>query len=158
MKRWQMELKKIEERKGFILVDAMVAVLVLAIGLSALALLYTGGIGTLHKSNTREKAVQVAAERLELLKAKEGVTTNLSTLQTLETDANTDTNKKVTLDGETYTTNLVIDTKNLRNQDGATNTRDGDAYLYPVTVTVTWNNPNPGSITLTSYVVAKSGT
>ena len=104
MKRWQNWLKKIEERKGFILVDAMVAVLILAIGLAALALLYTGGIGTLHKSSTREKAVQVAAERLELLKAREGITAALSDLQTLETDANKDANKTVTLDGETYTT------------------------------------------------------
>ena len=58
----------IKENKGFVLVYSMVAVLILAIGLAALAFLYTNGIGTLHKSDTREKAVQIAADWAEVIK------------------------------------------------------------------------------------------
>ena len=149
------KLKKfIKNRKGFLLVDSMVAVLILAIGLAALAFLYTNGIGTLHKASTREKAVQVAAERVELLKAKEGVTVNISDLTALETKANGQ--NTVTLDGETYTTHLTVDTTNIKSGTSATNVRTGDEYLFPVTVTVTWKNPDTQTITLKSYVVAKS--
>lgn len=143
MKRWKMELKKIEERKGFILVDAMVAVLVLAIGLSALALLYTGGIGTLHKSSTREKAVQVAAERLELVKAKDGQTTAAITDIITKANANT----KVTDSGETYTATMALGDKLKTKSE-----KENDAYLRLVTVTVTWNNPNAETMILYTYI------
>ena len=150
MKRWQNWLKKIEERKGFILVDAMVAVLILAIGLAALALLYTGGIGTLHKSSTREKAVQVAADRIEVIKgyaAKNSTTVtyaNLDNFITTDLNSNTHTNVTTTTDSETYTVEGTIGNR----LEGLT----GDDFLVPVTVEVSWNSPEPQSCKLTTYI------
>jgi Tfp pilus assembly protein PilV len=158
MKRWQMELKKIKERKGFILVDAMVAVLILAIGLAALALLYTGGIGTLHKSSTREKAVQVAADRIEVIKgyaAKNSATltyTNLKNFINNDLNSTTHTNVTTTTDSETYTVKGTISDK-LDKLDGWLT---GDDFLVPVTVEVTWNSPEPQSCKLTTYIALAS--
>jgi Tfp pilus assembly protein PilV len=45
----------IKKRQGFVLVDAMIAVLVLAIGLAALATVFTHGIGVMTKSTGAEK-------------------------------------------------------------------------------------------------------
>jgi Tfp pilus assembly protein PilV len=75
----------IKEKKGFVLVDSMVAVLILAIGLAALAFLYTNGTGTLHKSDTREKAVQIAADWVEVIKTWSASNNNSSlTMDTLQ--------------------------------------------------------------------------
>jgi Tfp pilus assembly protein PilV len=60
----------IKKRQGFVLVDAMVGVLVLAIGLAALAMLFTHGIGVMTKSTAAEKAVQLASAQIEKVKVK----------------------------------------------------------------------------------------
>ena len=54
-------------KQGFLLVDAIIGVLVVAIGLAALAALYTYGIGVMVSADRQEKAVQIAAEKIELL-------------------------------------------------------------------------------------------
>ena len=59
-------------KQGFLLVDAIIGVLVVAIGLAALAALYTYGIGVMVSADRQEKAVQIAAEKIELLKAADG--------------------------------------------------------------------------------------
>ena len=61
-----------KNKQGFLLVDAMIGVLVVAIGLAALAALYTYGIGVMVSADRQEKAVQIAAEKIELLKAADG--------------------------------------------------------------------------------------
>ena len=48
-------------KQGFLLVDAIIGVLVVAIGLAALAALYTYGIGVMVSADRQEKAVQIAA-------------------------------------------------------------------------------------------------
>lgn len=50
----------------------MIGVLVVAIGLAALAALYTYGIGVMVSADRQEKAVQIASEKIELLKAADG--------------------------------------------------------------------------------------
>lgn len=61
-----------KNKQGFLLVDAMIGVLVVAIGLAALAALYTYGIGVMVSADRQEKAVQIASEKIELLKAADG--------------------------------------------------------------------------------------
>jgi len=153
MKRWQNWLKKIEERKGFILVDAMVAVLILAIGLAALALLYTGGIGTLHHSSVREKAIQVAAERLEILKNVDR-TKSLADINELIAKANA--NPKVTFpndDSLVYTATITPLESSIEQANGP----KGDRDIYLVTIKVTWpsSDPQGNEIDLFTYVTTK---
>lgn len=50
-----------KNKQGFLLVDAIIGVLVVAIGLAALAALYTYGIGVMVSDDRQEKAVQIAA-------------------------------------------------------------------------------------------------
>ena len=140
----------IKENKGFVLVDSMVAVLILAIGLAALALLYTGGIGTMHKGNTREKVVQIAADRIEVLKALDGKDSYsaLQTFVTNELNSNTNKNVTTTTDAEQFT---VSGTLGEALSDAKTG-RTGDDYVVPVTVTVTWKSPETQTCTLVTYV------
>lgn len=52
-----------KNKQGFLLVDAIIGVLVVAIGLVALAALYTYGIGVMVSADRQEKAVQIAARK-----------------------------------------------------------------------------------------------
>lgn len=102
--------KLLKAKQGFFLVDSMVSVLVLAIGLAALAALFTQGIAYMHKAATREKAVQVAAERLELLKTLDGKTVAEldDMIATLNSNGkNVVQPDKATTPNEKFTTNIV---------------------------------------------------
>ena len=159
----------IKENKGFVLVDSMVAVLILAIGLAALAFLYTNGTQILHNSNTQQKAIQVAAERLELLKvvnstaaATESKDKTRSQINTIINTANN--NSTVSYEGETYTATIkptvLTDSDSLQAetlQAGGVK-RSGEELIYPVSVEVTRNDNDPTGtkITLSTYVTVAS--
>ena len=159
----------IKENKGFVLVDSMVAVLILAIGLAALAFLYTHGTQILHNSNTQQKAIQVAAERLELLKVVNSAATETQSKDQTRTQINAiiskaNTNNVVTYQGETYTTQItptvLADSDSLQAETLSAGglKRNGEEFIYPVKVTVTWNaNDATGTkITLSTYVTVAS--
>lgn len=147
--------KLLKNKRGFFLVDSMVGVLVLAIGLVALAALFTQGIKYMHKSATREKAVQVAAERLELLKAMDGKT--VAELDDMISTLNSNDKKvvqpdKTTTPDEKFTTN-VVRSKNLTAiTDGTASTITADQYVFPVKVTVSWTSPEAESFVMSTYV------
>lgn len=153
------KLKKfIKNRKGFLLVDGMVAVLVVAIGLAALAYLYTNGIGTMHKSDTREKAVQIAADWVEVIKTWSASNNNSSlTMNTLQSYIDTTLPKDksssvtTTTDNEKFAVNAEVMGTNY-NSYFKNSTHAGDSYIVPVSVTVTWNSPEAQSCTLVTYV------
>ena len=63
------KLKKRE--RGVLLVDALIGVTILAVGLVALMQLFIYGTKNRADASLREKAVQIAAERIEILKARE---------------------------------------------------------------------------------------
>lgn len=146
----------LKNHKGFILMDSIVGVLVLAIGLAALAVLYTQGIKLLHKSDTREKAVQVAADRLELLKSMDGQ--EKVKLQDMVDTLNAETNVTTQPDkdnnpNEIFTVNITPTTiTNLTNISGNKSNISVDEYVYPVTVTVKWNSPETETIVMSTYV------
>ena len=164
------KLKKfIKNRKGFVLVDSMVAVLILAIGLAALAFLYTNGTRIFHNSNTQQKAIQVAAERLELLKVVNSTATATESKDKTRTQINeiiskANNNSTVSYQGETYTTQItptvLTDSDSLQAEALSAGglKRNGEEFIYPVKVTVTWNaNDATGTkTTLSTYVTVAS--
>lgn len=138
-----------KNKQGFLLVDAMIGVLVVAIGLAALAALYTYGIGVMVSADRQEKAVQIAAEKIELLKAADGHSSS-DIREIVEYINNKEKgNNTVIQDGIEY---------QISAQGGAAsleNSYPGDEMLYPVRVKVTWNDPKLQVMELQTYIKVK---
>ena len=71
MRKDILNFKKITDKRGFMLVDGMVAVLIVAIGLAALAFMYTQSIKTRVGGERRQAAVQLAGQEMERLKKRQ---------------------------------------------------------------------------------------
>lgn len=136
-----------KNKQGFLLVDAMIGVLVVAIGLAALAALYTYGIGVMVSADRQEKAVQIASEKIELLKAADGHSS--SDIREIVEYINKEGNNTVTQDGIKY----QITASGGSNSLGTAYT--GDETLYPVTVKVEWTDPKPQVLDLQTYIRTK---
>ena len=140
MRKNVLNFKKITDRRGFMLVDGMVAVLIVAIGLVALAYMYTQGIKTRVAGERRQAAVQIAGQGMEKLKKADGKT--LSYLQGIVDDINDDDPINVDGLGEYMVTSAMV--------QGAESTT---YKLETVRVTVEWNDPQASTIVLDSYVL-----
>ena len=143
---WKVVLnfKKYDNRRGFMLVDGMVAVLIVAIGLVALAFMYTQGVNTRVAGERRQAAVQMAGQGMEKLKKADGKTE--SDLQDIVNDINDDDPIAVDVLGEyTVRSEIVQET-----EPTGTNTTQ---KLETVRVTVTWNDPQAAEMTLESYIL-----
>ena len=143
---WKVVLnfKNNDNRRGFMLVDGMVAVLIVAIGLVALAFMYTQGINTRVAGERRQAAVQMAGQGMEKLKKADGKTE--SALQDIVNDINDDDPIAVDVLGEyTVRSEIVQET-----EPTGTNTTQ---KLETVRVTVTWNDPQAAEMTLESYIL-----
>ena len=143
---WKVVLnfKNNDKRSGFMLVDGMVAVLIVAIGLVALAFMYTQGINTRVAGERRQAAVQMAGQGMEKLKKADGKTE--SALQDIVNDINDDDPIAVDVLGEyTVRSEIVQET-----EPTGTNTTQ---KLETVRVTVTWNDPQAAEMTLESYIL-----
>ena len=136
-----------KNKQGFLLVDAMIGVLVVAIGLAALAALYTYGIGVMVSADRQEKAVQIASEKIELLKAADGHSS--SDIREIVEYINKEGNNTVTQEGIKY----QITASGGSNSLGTAYT--GDETLYPVTVKVEWTDPKPQVLDLQTYIRTK---
>ncbi len=132
-----------KNKQGFLLVDAMIGVLVVAIGLAALAALYTYGIGVMVSADRQEKAVQIAAEKIELLKAADGHSS--SDIREIVEYINKEGNNTVTQDGIEYQISAA----------SLGNSYPGDEMLYPVRVEVKWNDPKLQVMELQTYIKVK---
>lgn len=134
-------------RQGFLLVDAIIGVLVVAIGLTALAALYTYGIGVMVSADRQEKAVQIAAGKIELLKAADGHSS--SDIREIVDYINKNENNKLFQDGIEYQINA---------QGGAAslgNSYPGESDLYLVRVEVKWTDPKQQVLELQTYIRTK---
>lgn len=141
-----------KNKQGFLLVDAMIGVLVVAIGLAALAALYTYGIGVMVSADRQEKAVQIAAEKIELLKAADGHSSSdiREIVEYINFEyINKEGNNIVTQDGIGY----QINARGGSNSLGTAYT--GDETLYPVTVKVEWTDPRKQELELQTYIRTK---
>ena len=140
MRKNVLNFKKITDRRGFMLVDGMVAVLIVAIGLVALAYMYTQGIKTRVAGERRQAAVQIAGQGMEKLKKADGKT--LSYLQGIVDDINDDDPINVDGLGEYMVTSAMVQ-----------GTESTTHKLETVRVTVEWNDPQASTIVLDSYVL-----
>lgn len=134
-------------KQGFLLVDAIIGVLVVAIGLAALAALYTYGIGVMVSADRQEKAVQIAAEKIELLKAADGHSS--SDIIDIVNIINDEKNNKLYQDGIEYQINANGGSDNL------VSSYPGDSNLYLVKVEVKWTDPRQQVLNLQTYIRTK---
>ena len=147
--------EQIKKQRGFLLVDSIVAVVVLAIGLVAIARLYMYGTDYRYRAANRQKAVQIAAERIERLKEDEANEASLSEINDTINALNSDSEKTVTLsDEETFIVSVSPTQLSTGNSLKDNNTGlDADENIYPVTVKVTWpKDKNDHSIALSTYI------
>lgn len=133
-------------KQGFLLVDAIIGVLVVAIGLAALAALYTYGIGVMVSADRQEKAVQIAAEKIELLKAADGH--SVVDLQQLVEHINNN-EKSLKIDDIIYDINANIEKSSLDS------TYPGDSNLSLVRVEIKWTDPRQQVLNLQTYIRTK---
>lgn len=142
----------LRKRNGFFLIDSITAVLVLAIGLAAMAALFTYGIRYAKSASDEQKAVQIAAESIERIKVSEdteGIADfdALSKLLANKINANT----KVNLDDENVfyvTATIITDKDGINKSTGIT----GDEELQLVRTKVEWPEDKAQSLSVDTYV------
>lgn len=137
------ELRK--NKNGFVLVDGIIAVLIVAIGLSALAYMYTHSTGVRIAGERRQAAVQVAAQGMEILKKADNQ--DFDMLEDLSKAMNEAPPKELKGLG-VYTLTSSVD-------DAIESDKDTEQKLIPVKVTVTWDDPNEAKTVLESYIMVK---
>ena len=139
-----------KQQGGFLLVDSIVAVVVLAIGLVAIARLYMYGTDYRYRAANRQKAVQIAAERIERLKDSEAQYggASLDDLNDVITEINKDNTVKLT-DSETFS--VKMDKAVALNK---TTGYSSDSEVAIIKTTVSWPvNTNDHSLELYSYII-----
>ena len=143
---WKVVLnfKNNDNRRGFMLVDGMVAVLIVAIGLVALAFMYTQGIKTRVAAERRQAAVQMAGQGMEKLKKADSKT--LADLQDIVDDINDD--DPIVVDGlGNYTVRSEIVQETEPTDANATQ------KLETVRVIVEWNDPQASTMVFDGYIL-----
>lgn len=138
-----------KNKQGFLLVDAMIGVLVVAIGLAALAALYTYGIGVMVSADRQEKAVQIASEKIELLKAADGhSSSDIEDLMMDNIGTDPEKAKSVEIDDIKF---YFWGTGRFLQDNNST----GVNQLYYVKVFVKWSDPRIQTISLETYISTK---
>ena len=138
-----------KNKQGFLLVDALIGVLVVAIGLAALAALYTYGIGVMVSADRQEKAVQIASEKIELLKAADGhSSSDIEDLMMDNIGTDPEKAKSVEIDDIKF---YFWGTGRFLQDNNST----GVNQLYYVKVFVKWSDPRIQTISLETYIRTK---
>lgn len=138
-----------KNKQGFLLVDAMIGVLVVAIGLAALAALYTYGIGVMVSADRQEKAVQIASEKIELLKAADGhSSSDIEDLMMDNIGTDPEKAKSVEIDDIKF---YFWGTGRFLQDNNSTSVNQ----LYYVKVFVKWSDPRIQTISLETYIRTK---
>lgn len=138
-----------KNKQGFLLVYAMIGVLVVAIGLAALAALYTYGIGVMVSADRQEKAVQIASEKIELLKAADGhSSSDIEDLMMDNIGTDPEKAKSVEIDDIKF---YFWGTGRFLQDNNST----GVNQLYYVKVFVKWSDPRIQTISLETYIRTK---
>ncbi|WP_455654562.1 type IV pilus modification PilV family protein [Phascolarctobacterium sp.] len=159
-----------KNKQGFLLVDSIVGVLLLAIGLTALAMLYMQGTGVSVKSDKMQAAVQVAGQEMERLKKADGKSLNeaqniIELINTVNgsSNINYDDDKYVAMRG--YTPDKGSGSVAAKDRFEITttltttpigSTESGKLSNYPVSVQVTWYDPQKSSYTVYGFVLVKN--
>ena len=135
------------------MIDAIVAVVIVTVALVALSYLYTQGTKAGIMAGSSERAMEIAAQRIEFLKKGAGVGySDEDGLAALVTAANSD--KVVKLDGDNREY-LVESSANLAQVSDTDNNNYGRDKLYKIVVTVSWTDPAAESVRLESYIAVE---
>ena len=135
--------KSLTDKRGFMLVDGMVAVLIVAIGLVALALTFTKATGVSIMSSDKTKATYLAKESLEYFKKYDGGIAPVT--QTI-------------VDQAVLNTDFPAVSSGLSRTISASQPSNTNAKLRKLNVVVTWIDSNSGeeqSVILNSYYYTK---
>ena len=141
----KLNLNSKKNRQGFMLVDGLIAVLIVAIGLVALAFMYTQGIKTRVAGERRQAAVQIAGQEMERLKKYDG-----GTYKALKDNVYDETNgsfKQTGLGPTDYEITSEVLEEYKPSSDEATQ------KIETVRVTVSWNDPAENQIVIDGYIL-----
>lgn len=142
--------KLLKKNKGFLTIDAIVAVVIIAIALVALSYLYTQGTKASIMAGSSERAMEIAAQRIEFMKKGAGVSYSADAgLEALVAAANAE--KVVQVDGENREYTVECSAVQVY-EDSAKYGRD---KLYQLTVNVSWTDPASESVRLESYIAVE---
>lgn len=145
--------KILKKNKGFLMVDAIIAVIIIAVALVAISYLYTQGTKASVMAGSSERALEIAAQRIEFLKKGAGVGySDDSGLAALVAAANSDKVVKLSGEDREYTTESSASLAQVSDTD---NTNYGRNKLYKIAVTVSWKDPGLESVRLESYIVVE---
>ena len=132
-----------KNKQGFMLVDALIAVLIVAIGLVAISLTFTKATGASIMSSDKTKATYLAKESLEYFKKYDGSLT-LITQTIVDQDITKNDFPKVP--------------SSFSRTISATQPSNSNTKLIKLNVVVTWTDSNSGkedNVTLNSYYYTK---
>ena len=146
MKANTSNFKNIKSKNGFMLVDGMVAVLIVAIGLVALAFMYTQSIKTRVGGERRQAAVQLAGQEMERLKKYDG-----GTKTDLQDNVHDSSNGYLIQTG-LGPTDYKIQSE-IVGEINNTNAVNATQKIETVQVKVSWNDPVENKITLDGYIL-----
>ena len=138
--------KSLTDKRGFMLVDGMVAVLIVAIGLVALAFMYTQSIKTRVGGERRQAAVQLAGQEMERLKKYDGSSETNLDAATYNT-ASKYLKLSVAGFGDYQIKSEIVNEIDEQKAENATQ------KIETVRVTVTWNDPQSASMILDGYIL-----
>ena len=143
MRKDILNFKKITDKRGFMLVDGLIAVLIVAIGLVAISLAFTKATGASIMSSDKTQATYLAKESLEYFKKYDAGTTPVTQAIVNQDIAKNDF---PTVPGGFSRT------------ISATQPNNANTKLRQLNVVVTWTDSNSGqtdNVTLNSYYYTK---
>ena len=141
--------KRIKKKNGFLMIDAVVAVVIISIALVTLIYLYTQGTKASIMAGSSERAMEIAAQRVEFLKQGQGVSYNATNgLGALLTAANTTQTVQVAGEQRQYTATCAV-------AQVYTSSTSGRSKIYKITVTVGWTDTNTESVRLVTYIAVE---
>ena len=141
--------KRIKKKNGFLMIDAVVAVVIISIALVTLIYLYTQGTKASIMAGSSERAMEIAAQRVEFLKKGQGVSYSATNgLGALLTAANTTQTVQVAGEQRQYTATCAV-------AQVYTSTTSGRNKVYKITVTVGWTDTATESVRLVTYIAVE---
>ena len=143
MRLGKFHFNKLKENQGFMLVDGMIAVLIVAIGLVAISLAFTKATGASIMSSDKTQATYLAKESLEYFKKYDGSATPVT---------------QAIVDQDIAKNDFPTVPGGFSRTISATQPNNANTKLRQLNVVVTWTDSNSGqtdNVTLNSYYYTK---
>lgn len=136
-----------KSRQGFMLVDGLIAVLIVAIGLASLAFMYTHGIKTRVGGERRQAAVQLAGQEMERLKKFDG-----GTLKQLQDNVRNEQGKHLKKNS-VGPTDYEIKSEIVESEEFEPSASESTHKIETVMVTVSWDDSQENELELKGYIL-----